>query len=99
MFHEDVNNDYVEYFIMDLYKNIVNLAGLEDQAQEYNYTVENIREEIGMLDFLCRCRALTEAESEIVDLAIEELKGTDLKIKREDDKWKGNLKNWASYLK
>lgn len=99
MFHEDVENDYIEYFIMDLYKNVVDLADLEDQDREYNYTIEIIQEEIGMLDFLCRCRALTDAESEMIDLAIEKLKGSDLKIKREDDKWRKNQKNSVNYLK
>lgn len=97
MFHEDVNNDYVEYFIMDLYKNIVNLTDIEDQTQEYKYTLEIIREEIGMLDFLCRCRPLTDAEDEMIDLAIEELKEADLKTRKEEEKWRRNLKNWVNY--
>ena len=98
MFHEDVNNDYIEYFIMDLYKNIMNLENIEDQSRAYEYTLANIREEIGMVDFLCRCRTLTDAENELIDMIIEELKGDKL-TNREEERWRGNLKNWANYSK
>lgn len=98
MFHEDVNNDYIEYFIIDLYKNIMNLENMEDQSQAYKYTLANIREEIGMVDFLCRCRTLTDAENELIDMIIEELKGDKL-TNREEERWRGNLKNWANYSK
>ena len=93
MFHKDVNNDYIEYFIMDMYKNIMDLTYMEGQGQTYNYTLEIIREEIEMLNSLCKYRTLTNAESEMVDSALEELKDTDLRIRREEDRWKGNLKN------
>jgi hypothetical protein len=93
MFHEDVNNDYIEYFITDLYKNVVNLTDMENQTQEYDYTLEIIQEEIGMLDFLCRCRALTDAEDELVDMAMTELKQGFLINRKEAVKWRGNLKN------
>lgn len=99
MFHEDVNNDYIEYFITDLYKNVVNLTDMENQTQEYDYTLEIIQEEIGMLDFLCRCRALTDAEDELVDMAMTELKQGFLINRKEAVKWRGNLKNWANYSK
>lgn len=99
MFHEDVNNDYIEYFITDLYKNVVNLTDMKNQTQEYDYTLEIIQEEIGMLDFLCRCRALTDAENELVDMTMTELKQGHLTNKKEATKWKENLKNWANYSK
>lgn len=98
MFHEDVKNDYIEYFIIDLYQNVMNLMNMDDQSLEYKRTIEIIQEEIGMLDFLCRCRPLTDAEDEIIDMVIEGLEEDNL-INREEEKWKGNLKNWASYLK
>lgn len=98
MFHEDVKNDYIEYFIMDLYKNVMNLINMDNQSLEYKYTIEVIQEAVGMLDFLCRCRLLTDAEDEVIDMIIEELKEDNL-INREEDKWRRNLKNWANYSK
>ena len=80
VFHENVSDDYIEYFLIDLLKNMELLndilvclskdtseqsrIGIERQRQKL---IENINEETKMLDELYDFRLITMAEHEIVN--------------------------------
>ena len=84
VFHENVSDDYIEYFLLDLLKNIGMLndilvclsketseksrAAIERERQKL---IENINEETKMLDELYDFRLITIAEREIVNEIIE----------------------------